>query len=129
MPEEPKEQLEFLRREDIRTMAKDMARLREEESKKERERIIQLQTSPKGGQEAARVPLMPARQQPEPQASAGGPASPAGRLSVEAIGGELPRPPSRTKKIFVRIVITLLVLFIAVNIVALAYSFWKNRGI
>lgn len=117
MPEQPKEQLEFLRREDIRTMAKDMARLREEESKKEREKIIQLQASPKGGPSS--VPLMPASQQ-------GGPASPAsGPSGFEAIRSELPKPPSKIKKIIVRAVIIFLILFIAANAVALFYSFWK----
>lgn len=36
------EKLEFLKREDIKTMKKDLSRLREEEARKERERIIKL---------------------------------------------------------------------------------------
>ena len=135
MPEGPEEQLEFLRREDIRTMAKDMARLREEEAKKERERILQLQASPKGGQEKNRkqqgqpvaakepsqTPLAPARQRPEPQAMAGGPPG------LEAIQTDLPKPLSRAKKIFVRVVIVFLVLFIIANVIALVYSFTPVR--
>jgi len=42
MPEDKK--LEFLKREEIKTMAKDIARLREEEAKKEREKITTLKT-------------------------------------------------------------------------------------
>lgn len=43
MPEKSKdEKLEFLRREEIRTMQKDIARLRESEAQKERERIAAL---------------------------------------------------------------------------------------
>ena len=111
MPEGPEEQLEFLRREDIRTMAKDMTRLREEESKKERERIIQLQEKHKARQdqppavsEPPRAPLMP-----------------------DTIKRELPTPLSRAKKIFVRVVIVFLVLFIIVNVIALIYSFTPIR--
>ncbi|MBI2453012.1 MAG: hypothetical protein HYV55_02175 [Parcubacteria group bacterium] len=86
MPEGPEEQLEFLRREDIRTMAKDMARLREEEAKKERE---SLRASPSGI--------------------------------------DLPKPLSRAKKIFVRVAIIFLILFIIVNVIALIYSFTPIR--
>ena len=42
MTEEIKEKKEFLKREEIRTMAKDLARLREIEAQKERERIAAL---------------------------------------------------------------------------------------
>jgi len=43
MPEEIEEKKEFLEREEIRTMAKDLSRLREAEAQKERERIAALQ--------------------------------------------------------------------------------------
>ncbi|MDO8655222.1 MAG: hypothetical protein Q7R48_02220, partial [bacterium] len=121
MPEEPEEQLEFLRREDIRTMAKDMARLREEESKKEREKIVQLQGGGKGQQAAAPSPGQPTAT-PEP------PRTPLMPSGFEAIGGELPRPLSRTKKTLVRVAVILLVLFVAANAIALAYSFWKRSA-
>jgi len=42
MAEEVEEKKEFLRREEIRTMAKDIARLREIEAQKEKERIVAL---------------------------------------------------------------------------------------
>ena len=42
MPEEIEEKKELLKREEIRTMGKDMARLREIEAQKERERIAAL---------------------------------------------------------------------------------------
>lgn len=137
MPEGPEEQLEFLRREDIRTMAKDMARLREEEAKKERERIIQLQEKHKKQQdqpsaapeslghsptgEPSQVPLMPSGVALR--------ASPSGLEAMptdrQAIKRELPKPQSRAKKIFVRVVIVFLVLFITVNAIALIYFLRK----
>ncbi|HEY4475912.1 MAG TPA: hypothetical protein VI954_00120 [Candidatus Paceibacterota bacterium] len=125
MPEGPEEQLEFLRREDIRTMAKDMARLREEEAKKERERILQLQASPKGGQEKNR------KQQGQPVAAkepSQTPLTPSGvALRASPSGIDLPKPLSRAKKIFVRVVIVFLVLFIIANVIALIYSFTPIR--
>ncbi len=53
--EEKEEKLEFLKREEIRTMAKDIAKLREIESQKERERIATLK--PK---EEIKAPVPPA---------------------------------------------------------------------
>jgi len=123
MPKQPEEQLELLSRQDIRTMTKDMARLREEESKGERERILQLQKEQKQkkqqGALATSVPLQTTL----------GPASSAGNPSGLVRQGELPKPPSRAKKALIRIVISLLLLFVAFNAIALAYSFWKNQGV
>lgn len=44
MEKEENKKLELLKREEIKTMAKDIARLREEEAKKEREKIVTLKT-------------------------------------------------------------------------------------
>lgn len=120
MAEQPEEQLEFLRREDIRTMGKDMARLREEESKKEREKIIQIQGAPKGQQAVPQGQTPAATPEPSPVSL-----MPSG---LEAIRSELPKPPSKTKKVVVRAAIILLILFVAANAIALAYSFWKGAG-
>ncbi len=120
MPEGSEEQLEFLRREDIRTMAKDMARLREEEAKKERDKIIQLQkkqqTQPFTAQEPFRAPLTPSGVVPSGVA-----------LRASPSGIDLPKPQSRAKKIFVRAVIIFLLLFIVANVIALIYSFTSIR--
>ena len=125
MPEGPEEQLEFLRREDIRTMAKDMARLREEEAKKERERILQLQASPSGGQEKHK------KKQGQPVAAketSQTPFTPSGvALRASPSGIDLPKPLSRAKKIFVRVAIIFLILFIIANVIALIYSFTPIR--
>lgn len=43
LPNPPEEKLEYLKREEVRTMEKDIARLREEEAKKEQARIAQLE--------------------------------------------------------------------------------------
>lgn len=117
MPENPGQQLEFLRREDIRTMAKDIARLREEESKKEHERIFSIQ------EEHKQKALGQVQQEQEPAKITLMPASPA---NTEAIAKELPRPLSKIKKFFVRIIVAFLLLFVVANVVALVYSFWKR---
>jgi len=49
--EEKDEKLEFLKREEIRTMGKDVAKLREEEARKEQGRVTKLSTAEKEKQE------------------------------------------------------------------------------
>jgi hypothetical protein len=64
-PDEKEEKLEFFKREEIRTMAKDLLELREEEAKKEREKIAGLKTEEKKKEEKLKkeflVPKKPAR--------------------------------------------------------------------
>lgn len=55
MPEEPKEKKELLAREEVRTMEKDIARLREEEAQRERERITKLKTEEEAQRERERM--------------------------------------------------------------------------
>lgn len=61
MPEEIEEKKEFLKREEIRTMAKDLSRLREAEAQKERERIAALQLEKIKKEEKIIPPGMPER--------------------------------------------------------------------
>ncbi|MBI2097219.1 MAG: hypothetical protein HYT40_03695 [Candidatus Sungbacteria bacterium] len=114
MPEGPEEQLEFLRREDIRTMAKDMARLREEEAKKERERIIQLQGKNKKQQDQPVAIPVAVKEHPQ--------------IPFTPSGINLPKPPSRAKKIFARVAVVFLILFTVANVIALIYSFTPIRS-
>ena len=112
--EQPDEKLNLLKREEIRTMAKDMARLREKDAKKERERILLLQNEKKQkvqeqkdelpkdkGIEQEKVVLIP----------------------------PLHSPSSKIEKVVVRVVVVGIVLFFLGNMVALSYyMFWKNKG-
>jgi len=99
MPEENKEEkLKFLKREEIRTMEKDIKRLREVEAEKERERVSALETEKK------KVRVMPPTEVEIPP--------------KETI---LPKPPKKSspkEKILVRIGIVLIFLFI------LAFFYW-----
>ena len=106
MPEEIKEEKEFLEREEIRTMQKDIARLREIEAQKERERVAALKPGEVKKEEekirvpAERVPEIPA---PPPEAK---------RVGEALIPKPLPKKPSPFKKVLVRGVIVLLLLLI-----------------
>lgn len=93
MPEElEKEKLEFLKREEIKTMRKDIARLREIEAQKERERVATLEAEKKKKEE---VKVVPPTKAPEIL---------------------IPKPPKRphpSKKVLVRVGIFLLFLLLA----------------
>jgi hypothetical protein len=106
-PPTPKEEkLEFLKREEIRTMQKDIARLREIEAQKERERISALKLEGTKKEEGEIAP-------PET------PAPPEEKKAGETL---IPKPlskkPSPFKKILVRGVIVLLLLLI------FSFFFW-----
>jgi len=103
LPATPKEEkLEFLKREEIRTMQKDIARLREIEAQKERERIAALKLEgAKKGKAKITPPEIPAR-------------PPEAKQAKEAlIPKPLPKKPSPFKKVLVRgvIVVVLLLIF------------------
>jgi len=93
-----KEKLEFLKREEIRTMEKDIKRLREVEAEKERERVSILET------EKNKVRVMPPTEVKIP--------------SKETV---LPKPPKKSsprEKILVRIGAILIFLFL------LTFFYW-----
>jgi len=92
MPEEnEKEKLEYLRREEIRTMEKDIKKLREIEAERERTRISALEA------EAKKTKVMPRPKEEMPK--------------KETILPKPPQKPPLTKKILVRIGIILLLFF------------------
>lgn len=139
MPEEIKEKLEFLKREEIKTMAKDIARLQEEEARKERERIAVLKTEEETGIEREKVErikreaeerkkleeevkqkaevlkekIKPAVVMPE-----------APEIEKEAkeilTPKPLPRKPSRFEKVFIRVTLVIILLLIFANL----FLFW-----
>lgn len=96
----PDEKLKFLKREEVRTMAKDIAKAREKEAAKERERIGGL-TKEGQGQKKPEVVLS----QETPRRSL------------------IPkRSLSNRKKLFIRLVVILVIVFIAVN--AVFFGLW-----
>src|SRR3989344_2173415 len=122
--------LELLKREDVRTMAKDIALLREGEAKVERGRIGNLPTAEKPASAKQTEPQAPATVQegssasaPEALAVFSMPASPAG--GPESGAAKSPR----LGKLFIRILLVLVILFVVVNAVALTFFLLsKNQG-
>ncbi|MDO8470983.1 MAG: hypothetical protein Q7S63_03415 [bacterium] len=114
--EETGEKLEFLHREDIRTMAKDMARLREEEAKNEREHIVQLQTGKKA---------QPQQETPLPALQESG--TEPGAEKVVLIPPQH-KPQSLLEKIVVRVVVASITLFLVANLIALGYYVLSKKG-
>ncbi|MDD2697093.1 MAG: hypothetical protein PHE52_02975, partial [Candidatus Pacebacteria bacterium] len=114
--EKKEEKLEFLRREEIRTMQKDVARLRELESQKERERIASLKPEEvKPTQEKREEVIMPPVKKEEKE-----------EVPVQAPAPEvpqtlIPKPPKRPapiQKIMVRAAI------IAGLVLVVGFFYW-----
>ena len=103
----PEEALEFLKRNEVRTMAKDVASLREEEATKERQKIVSIKPE-------TLIPLptpLPAPvKEPEPKASSLMPAS---------------RRARHFDKVFIRVALILGITFILINITA--FAVWNMK--
>ncbi len=102
---EKEEKLEFLHREEIRTMQKDVARLRELEAQKERERIAQLKTEAGGKAEKEEKETKEKKEE----------------KVKEKIITLIPRPPKKPAsltKVIVRATVVMLFLFIV------SFFFW-----
>jgi len=107
MPEEIEEKKEFLKREEIKTMQKDIAKFREIEAQKERERIAALKTEEK---------KVPERIPPEVRRVEGPPPIPPEKEKIP-LDTLIPKPsirkPSPLTKILVRGAIVIICLLIA----------------
>lgn len=106
MPEQKKEKLDFLKREEIKTMAKDLASLRELEVQKQREKIA----STKLKEDGLTPEQIPKESKGEPEKT----------FSIS----KTPETSSRSKKILVRgIIVLLFVLFLGI----IAWFFWPKE--
>lgn len=98
----PEERLEFLKREEITTMQKDVARLRETEAQKERERIAAITPGEKIP-EASKFPAGQAEKKEEGIEKG----------KVETLIPKFPRNPSPFQKVLIRIIaVSVLFLFV-----------------
>ena len=107
----PAEKLEFLKREEVRTMAKDVAALREQESHKEREKIAKLQTGKEAGTEGKLQDQEQKHKEEKTQ-------------EEQKIKSSLmpKKAPTNFEKVFVRVVVGGIILFVIFN--AVAFGFW-----
>ncbi len=97
-PEEKEEKLEFLKRAEVRTMQKDIKRLRETEVEKERERIIGLETEKKK-----------TKAQPEQERE---------KVARETLIPKPPKRPASSRKFLVRIG------FILLSVLIIGFFYW-----
>ncbi len=110
MPEQEKEKLDFFKREEIKTMAKDLAFLRELEAQKQREKIASIKLKEDRLAQEKKLEQIPKQVKDKPK-------------KIFSIS-EKPKIPSRSKKILVRgIIILLFVLFLGV----IAWFFWPKE--
>ena len=113
-PGEPAdEKLEFLKREEVRTMAKDIAKIREEEAKKERERIANFKKEAK----KPKKPQVVLSQQPAPKKQ-----EPLKRPLMQR------HPLKRSEKLFIRFLVSGVLLFLLFNVVAFGFWYFFQRG-
>ncbi len=104
--EDAGETLEFLKREEVRTMAKDIAQLREEETKKERERIAKIKIEEPS--QPTPPPLMPHAQEQKP-------------VFLNA--------RTRSEKVLIRVVVIGVLLFMLLNGLAFGYWYFTRKKI
>ncbi len=120
----PDQKRTYLERGEVRTMEKDMVRIREEEARREQQRIAELKAhreaeKEKTAVERIRATALATRQQEETQK----------REDLKKIQDsilppgeerrirDLPPPPSAGKKIFLRLLVIIVFAFIVVNVV------------
>lgn len=128
MENQEEEKLEFLKREEIKTMSKDIARLREKEAEKEKERMGRLKIEDKTV-EAIKIWKTKEEKPEKPEET------------LEELGKEkkveeireiiqkrivhLPAPPSKLKKVFARIPFIIILIFILVSVFLFWYSYLR----
>ena len=107
------EKLEFLKSAEVRTMAKDIAKIREEEAKKERERIANF----KKEAEKPKKPQVVLSQQPAPK-------------KQESLKRPLMqrRPLKRSEKLFIRFLVSGVLLFLLLNVITFGFWYFFQRG-
>lgn len=110
--EEKEEKVEFLKREEVRTMQKDLKQVRESEAKKERQRITGLQAEPK---------KIKVEKQTEPKLVEKKP-------TIQPLPEKdlIPQPPERPSS-FKKIIVRLSVFALIVLVVSFTYWFFTQR--
>ncbi|MBI2003178.1 MAG: hypothetical protein HYW98_00505 [Candidatus Wildermuthbacteria bacterium] len=111
--DESKEMLELLKRAEIRTMTKDIAMVRKEEAKKERERITTIRVTHEQAPNLSRAAALPAVKPPK---------TPDSRKAII-----LSRPQSRAQKIVVRVLLGGIVILGITNLALFIYWYFIAR--
>jgi len=127
----------FLEREEVHTMQKDVTQLREQQAKKEQERIAQLKAEQETQREKEAVEKIRAEAQRTKQQEESQKRNNLQKIqdSILPPGEEqrfqnIPKKPSPRKKVFVRVLFIIMFAFIALNGVLFTYWFFsKNQSI
>lgn len=118
-PDKPvEEKLEFLKRAEVRTMAKDIARLRKAEAKEEREHIAKLQKPQKPKEKPQVVLLQELKEKSQEQ-----PLAPKKHIQIPR------RPLKQSEKLFIRLFIGAIFVFLIFNLVALGFWYFFKRNV
>ncbi len=127
----------YLDRGEVRTMEKDAVRIREEEARKEQQRIAELKAHREAEKEQViveriRASALATKQQEETEKKEDFKKI---QDSILPPGEErrirdLPSPPSKGKKVFVRLIVVIFFAFIALNLVLFAawFFFFRNQA-
>ena len=134
-PQGDKEKLDFLKREEVRTMAKDIAKLRREEVEKERKRIADIKIEQKRKKEEK--PQQPIKEeQPQLPIKEEEPNLPAMDKAQISLAPEaktpnisVPKPLSHTQKVIIRLVIGFIIVFLLVNAGLFVYWYFIKEAV
>lgn len=137
VPFEPTQKKALLKRGEVRTMQKDVNDLREQETRKEQERIAQLKAQEDVERERSAVQKIRQTAEVEKKQEESQKKEELKRIqdSILPPGEErrvqgLPKRPSSGKKVFIRVVIVIIFAFIALNAALFAYwFFFQNQSI
>ena len=131
----PQEKAEYLKREEVHTMAKDLAQLREEEARKEQRKIAQLESEKETAREKETVQKIremalerKRRGEEEQQKVFQKIRESILPSSEESPFQNLPSPPSAFQKIAIRFLIVVLLGFIAFNVALFGYWYFFQKS-
>ncbi|MDP2637250.1 MAG: hypothetical protein Q8P03_01405 [bacterium] len=113
--------LELLKREDVRTLAKDLAQTRNQEALGERAKIGNIPQENKPAQQPVPAPAAPSQAQ-RPEA----PTAPERPVVFSMPESETAKKP-RFGKLFIRVVLLLVILFFIANAIALAFFLFSQK--
>ncbi|GEM_PF-730690 len=135
-PYNPDQKRVYLERREVNTMEKDIARVREDEAKKEQQRIVQLKAQKESEADKTAIEKIRAGALQTKQKEEDLKREELKRIqdSILPPGEErriraLPHPPSHGKKVFVRVIIVVVFAFIALNLALFGYwYFFQNQS-
>jgi len=125
---EKEEKLKFLKRAEIRTMQKDLSHLREEEARKEREKIIRIKEEKELQKErkiVEKIRKIAEKRAKKEKILPSKPFKPRPEKKVFPEVRPEKKPPSHFEKVFIRVALAVFIFLILVLVFALVYDWHK----